>query len=225
MKMDLNNNLRKIYEPYLEEVKRSLLEYPKHFSYPLLMHCFDDFYEAKRKLLIVGKETFSWQGILSAEVTLDTIIKGYKEFKLGQNYYNSPFWRFSLSLQNILNGNVLPLGFLWTNFSKLDYNKTSPPARLIKQNPKIFGFDLLVEELNIVKPDILVFLTNWNNEYGWQFERVFNGVQYETLKEGYLYLCKHHLLPKKTFLTWHPNGLQYKGKFSEVLNLISDNCK
>ena len=221
--MEINQELKSIYEPYLEKLKAVSKEHSDKFSYPLLMNVFSDYEKAKNKVLYVGKETYGWIDTMnnSENLTADYLMEGYKEFEFAKHYHgrNSPFWRFVRTCHEKLNGENLPNGLLWTNFSKCDSNGTTPDYELQKINDK--GFDLIVDEIRITKPDIVIFITGW--DYERQFQRVFNGLEYKTLEEKYLYQCIHEALPKHSYMTMHPKGLQIRKMFDTTLNKIVEN--
>ncbi|WP_300598603.1 hypothetical protein [Niabella sp.] len=223
--MRINQQLKSVYEDYLAELKRLPKEQTGKFSYPLLMKAFPSYEKVKHKILFVGKETYGWGGTMnkSQNLTVEKLMKDYEAFEFAKNYpgRNSPFWRFLRVCHNKLNGEDFPDGFLWTNISKCDNNGTSPEFKLQKLNDK--GFEMILDEIQITKPEIVIFITGWNYEY--QFQRVFSGLEYKTLEENYLYQCIHPALPKHSYMTMHPNGLQFRKKFDTTLNQIIDKIR
>ena len=220
---EINNQLKSIYETYLNELKTLSADQGDNFSCPLLMHAFDDYSSVKHKVLYVGKETYGWLGTMenSKDLTVDILTDTYTNFEFGKDYSgrNSPFWRFIKTFHNKLNGEDFTNGFLWTNFSKCDSNGTTPSYNLQKLNDK--GFELILDEIKITKPDIVIFITGWDYEH--QFQRVFSGLEYETLEENYLYKCIHSALPTHTYMTMHPKGLQLRKQFNPILDKILEN--
>lgn len=216
----INNELKQLYETYLTELKKATHGIGDQFSHPILMHVFDDYEKVNRKVMFVGKETYSWYGTMenSERLNVDLILDNYKDFELAKDYHgkNSPFWSFIKTIHHRLNGEEHPLGFLYTNFSKCDSHKTTPSPELQKLNEK--GFDLIKEEIKISKPDVVIFITGW--EYENQFQRVFQGLGYETLIENYLYKCKHAELPAHSYMTMHPKALRLRKKFESVMEGI-----
>lgn len=223
--MTLNDDLRAIYTPYLENLKINSRSVADKFSYPLLMKVFDDYEKVDTKILFVGKETYGWHGTMadSKEVTVDSLMSKYEGFEFAKDYHgrNSPFWRFIKACHTTINGDKFSNGFLWTNFSKCDSGGTTPTRELQDLNKK--GFDLLASEIEIVKPDTVIFITGW--DYEAQFQRVFNGLTYETLEENLIYRCIHELLPKRTYMTMHPNGLHFRGKFVSTIDFLTVTIK
>lgn len=219
----INQSLKKCYETYLAELKNITKEKSSLFSYPLLMKSFSDYEKARRKVLYVGKETYGWIDTMdnSENLTVDDLMDHYQAFEFAKDYHgrNSPFWRFVRTCHNKINGENLPNGLLWTNFSKCDSNEATPDYELQKMNNK--GFDLILDEINITKPDIVIFITGWDYEH--QFQRVFSGLEYKTLEENYLYQCIHSDLPAHSYMTMHPKGLQIRKRLDFILNKIAYN--
>jgi hypothetical protein len=219
--MNLNDELRKLYVPYFEELKLNSKSVADKFSFPLLMKVFPDYEKVNTRILFIGKETHGWYGTMadSIDVTVDSLMNEYEGFEFAKEYQsrNSPFWRFIKIFHSTINGDTFPNGFLWTNFSKCDSGGTTPTQELQDLNRK--GFDLLINEIEILKPDTIIFITGW--DYEKQFQRVFSGISYEILEENFIYRCDHELLPKSTYMTMHPNGLNFRKKFKSTIDLLT----
>jgi hypothetical protein len=188
------------------------------------MKVFPDYEKVRRKILFVGKETYGWIDTMqnSEYLTVDYLMESYEEFCFAKNYSSrgSPFWRFVNKLHENVNGPEFPTGLLWTNFSKCDSRGTTPGHDLQRAND--IGFSMIKDEIKIINPDVVVFITGWSYEY--QFQRVFQGLQYATIEENYIYKCNHVDLPNKTFMTMHPNALNFRKKFYSTLATIIEHC-
>ena len=227
---NLNSELQKIYKPYYEELKKRANELPDETSCPLLMHVFDEYEQSKVKILIVGKETNSWEN-LKASLRLEDIIEKYQEFELGHGYIPkngkkrtlcSPFWNFSRKFYTKSN-NVSERkkkGFLWTNISKFDTGHGSRTPENIHRFKE--GFELLRIEVKIIKPDVVLFFTgndynvNIENDLNLSFEIVDSKLNIVQLKDPL------NIFPKNTYKIYHPNFL-YRNKnisHEEVSNKI-----
>ena len=222
--MSINEKLEIIYESYLKNLKVQSAQNPEYFSYPLFMKVFPDYEKARKKILFVGKETYGWIDTMKnlSDLTTKFLMESYEEFEFAKDYHgrNSPFWRFVKMFYHSINGDKLPNGFLWTNFSKCDSFGTTPSFEIQKLNES--GFNLIKNEINIVKPDIVLFLTGWTFEH--HFQRIFNGLNYITIEKDFIYQCEHPSLPENTFMTMHPNGLNFRKKFTSTLNIIKSKC-
>jgi hypothetical protein len=222
--MSINEKLKEIYQPYLKNLIINTQEFSEDFSCPILMKVHPDIEKVRKRILYVGRETNEWMGTMSDtnNLSVDYLMDGYEEFEFAKDYYgrNSPFWRFIKAVHESINGIDYPNGILWTNFSKCDSKGTTPSPDLQKLNE--IGFDLLKDEINILTPDVIIFLTGWSYEN--QFQRVFKGIKYEVIEENFLYKCIHESFSNKTFMTMHPMGLNFRKKLnpmiSQICNLI-----
>ena len=136
--MSINEKLEIIYESYLQNLKVQSAQNPEHFSYPLFMKVFPDYEKARKKILFVGKETYGWIDTMKnlSDLTTKFLMDSYEEFEFAKDYHgrNSPFWRFVKMFYHSINGDKLPNGFLWTNFSKCDSYGTTPSFEIQKLN-------------------------------------------------------------------------------------------
>ena len=212
----INQQLRDVYQPYLDHLhEQDWSKYPK-VSSPLLMHVFDDYVAMLRKVMIVGQETHSWAGEMNQQHDLPHILRVYEGFKLGQHFakqgkrtriLTSPFWNFSRSIFHGLNSDMSRQtpGFLWTNISKFDDGGTTPNQELQHKNER--GFHLLREEIRITKPDVVIFLTG--TKYDCWIAKVFNLIELpEPVLDGLLWRIhtNNDILPLM-FKTQHPRTL------------------
>ncbi len=219
---NMNEQLTPLYNEYLAFLKDLSIELRQNMSYPLLMTVHPEYAEVPRKVLYVGKETYTWVNTLDQdqdqELSVEYLRRRYTDFAFAKNYHgrNSPFWRFVYSCHNQLNGESVPSGLLWTNISKCDSGGTTPARELQDINKP--GFDLLIKEIEVVKPDVVLFLTGWS--YDHHIQRIFQGIEYDTIEDNYLYRCKHRQLPEHTFQTMHPNGLNFRKKLNTIFEKI-----
>lgn len=222
---NLNKQLKDLYSEFLPKFVGSFNETElQELSLPLLMHVFSEYVKAKVKILFVGQETFGWGGKLNDSDKLNTssLTELYKKFKfaIDSKKRNSPFWRFLHDFNNKMNPNGNEGGFLWTNLSKTDHNKTTPKKEL--QCKAISGYLLLREELKIIKPDIVIFLTSW--KYDNMLREIFPNVEFDIIKPRFLTQLKHNDLPILTFRTYHPAYLNRSKNFEEILVELVNRC-
>ena len=229
---NLNQQLRAIYKPYPETTYNQKWQAADKVSAPLLMNAFEEYGYMAKKILFVGQETHGW-GQMNKQSDAETLQKDYASFNLGKSanygdgklprYLKSPFWNFSRSLFYNLNKSVNGVsrktnGFLWTNISKFDTNSTTPNFELQEQNPA--GFELLKQEIFIVKPDVVVFLTG--RKYDCWLDRILAPQKVDVLENNLLWMLNdpNQLLPKLTFQTQHPRTLCMQKVYGEVLNKV-----
>lgn len=221
----INQQLQDVYEDYLDHFYGQTWNGP--ISSPLLMHVFDEYTTVDQKIMFVGQETHSW-GSAETKPTASTLQEGYRNFDLGKKanygpikglrYLTSHFWNFSRNYYHRMNQKAAPKtnGFLWTNISKFDSGATTPSYELQKQNER--GFELLKKELDITKPDVIVFLTG--SKYDGWIDKLFSPAQEPLMSNGLLYKLSSadHCLPKIAFQTKHPRTLCFEKQYRNVLD-------
>ena len=225
----LNNQLQTIYEPYLAHLYSQ--EWPADVSAPLLMNIFAEYTQMPVKVLFVGQETHGWDH-LSKQLTVEMLQRMYASFDLGKHadygdgkkprYLRSPFWNFCRSCFYQLNQDSgvekKTNGFLWTNISKFDSSSTTPHADLQERNR--FGFELFKQELSIIQPDVVVFLTG--TKYDYWLDQLFTLERESELDNGLLTMLHDStgLLPRLSFQTKHPRTLCMQKSYRPVLNKL-----
>lgn len=136
---------------------------------------------------------------------------------------NSPFWWFMRDLNAIYQQSDLRKTVLWTNLSKIDIGKNRPTGDLFDNT--MAGFiDLLLEEIKILKPELLIIMTSSPN-YNWHLKEnlgLTTGLpQREELIPKLLYKWSSDKLPLSTFQICHPNSLRFrKGGFKQNAETI-----
>lgn len=242
-KQEINERLKAIYQDYLSGLlvqKDSLSEINQNISSPLFMKVFDEYEMAKYKILIVGQETNSWCDNLGTH-THDDLLNEYETFELGQKVIfgkkkfprilNSPFWNFSrrffvntnFSENERTKENRLKKGFLWTNISKIDDDGDSTNEAINNLNSE--GFKLLRREVEIVKPDVVLFMTGgkYNQEIethlNLKFEEIFTTEDKKTSVERAIHI-NEVAFPKHTYRINHPRFLYSYRNHNTILDKL-----
>lgn len=129
---------------------------------PLLLYINDEeqYVHADIKIMFFGQETNSWEGELGKK-SIEELLKTYSDF-FGQGKcfrYGGPFWNTVKDYMNTikqLNPNK-SVGYVWNNILKIgkETSKGKPNNTFIDiQKEK---FPVIKEEINILKPDIVIF--------------------------------------------------------------------
>jgi hypothetical protein len=71
--------LNNLYKNYYLDLQIRAADFENNPSSPLLMHVFPEYFEAKNKLMIVGKETNSWADHVKNKIPLNDVIDYYLE--------------------------------------------------------------------------------------------------------------------------------------------------
>jgi len=202
----------------------------KDISPPLLISPPDEYFNQRIKLMVIGLETRGKAGNpgpgwynnrirQTPEVdAVEFLMCVYKnEYRLGLGGKSkSVFWPFVRELEKNLG--ITEGAIVWSNVNKVDQNGTSPSRTVRKAVRSIFP--VLTEEISILAPDILVFLTKAYDKY---LKRVFNGHFVEVPGCGQ-FLAKfiHAAPPFKSFRTAHPRWLERRGLSPTVLEKLKE---
>jgi hypothetical protein len=184
----IQDQLNGIYMEYLDqlyentEMLDSIDKY--ELSSPLFLSVDTDrgnYVAGSLRMLFVGKETNGWfnpeerrlanlSSIKSKkEEYLQALVQHYRRFNLGYKQRMSALWRFLDIVKGEFSQKV-DLGFLWTNLIRHDYLCKAMPFDLF-QKIDFHSNQILRKEIEILKPDILIFLTG--PSYDWYITHTF----------------------------------------------------
>ncbi len=219
-----DEKLEKLYQSKIEGLK-FIENSQKELDGPLLMSCWDDLYEkADIKLLIIGQENFGWWGEKTSDI--GGLMEIYTDFCMALNYHNrkSWFWQGVFKLNGLLNPKLAnePC-FLWTNVSKYCTWEGGP----ISWNDHKFvieNFNILPDEIDVLKPDAVIFLSgpHYDDKIKIQFdenlvfEQINNNISVRELAK-----IKHPKLPNHTYRTYHPRYLNFQNKLVYLTTIAS----
>ena len=184
----------------------------------------------KYKILIVGQENDGW-GIednarLSMFATLDFLDS--KDYNDRRPFFSFPY-KFCKSINNL--GDIQDSKktyFTWVNLREFSFNE-APKTSLSKEAQNIIDneFNILEEEIKIINPDIVLFLTGPRYDYHMEIEKQLKGVEFKTV-ENYdirqFARVEHKSLPKNSFRIYHPFYLRINGLESEYLERLKKEC-
>ncbi len=220
----INTKLRQLYSENWEALTQSIPA-RKGYSFPLLMDANTSYPVAPTKILIVGQQTFGWFGTFGERQTADPIkdlMLEYSNFNRGENYVSSPFWVASHLLQQTINPGSDPYGIMWSNLIRVDLAKER--AEPIEEN--LCLIPLLRQEIEIVKPQVVVFFTGPN--YDTRLKSTFSALKMFMI-EGYdsrmLSRVVHPDLPFHSYRTYHPGYLKRQGQIMPIVNKIAELVK
>jgi len=182
-------------------------------------------YERQRtRLLVIGQQTNSWYNDWVREKrgteAIDKLMEIYRDvFRLGL-IVGTTFWQAVRSLERRLG--VEAGAILWSNLNKVDENRARPSKDI--ENRILQVFPVLEQEINLAKPDVVVFFTG--PEYEQLLTSAFRGADRvgAGLDLKVLARVRHRSLPAKTFRTYHPNYLRRARLTEPVLSRIASLC-
>lgn len=162
--MSINRQLSQLYQVHWDELIRNgeRLD-PAIQTNPMLLW-FDEprFSLATKRILICGQETWGWDGF---GTSIAEGMETYRRFFIEENFYpgygQSSFWKafryFKTAFCNIYGEQNCT--FIYQNLSKMGRNDgPTGVTSEIRQLERKF-FPVLRDEVNILKPDIVLFLT------------------------------------------------------------------
>ena len=199
-----------------------------------LMNVEKAYVTAPTKILFVGMETHGWKMYDSDLDTVEYLMNYYEEISYKVEKHTSPFWRFrrDFSKEFGISDPEFRRATLWTNLSKIDVAKTTPPGLDFGHLSQAF-IGLLMAEIEIVKPDVVLILTTnghytWHvNNYGWLRDAPFSEEKpAELTRTSVIPKMIDHLraagrLPEHTYQISHPNYLCLQpGGYSEIVKQL-----
>ena len=227
---EVNQKLLKLFESkwgIVEKVCNAVND--KELKIVLHLACVPPNYEKmKYKILIVGQENDGW-GIednarLSMFATLDFLDS--KDYNDRRPFFSFPY-KFCKSINNL--GDIQDSKktyFTWVNLREFSFNE-APKTSLSKEAQNIIDneFNILEEEIKIINPDIVLFLTG--HKYDYHIEKQLKGVEFKTVEnytERQFARVEHEALPKNSFRIYHPLYLRYRKLENEYLERLKKEC-
>ncbi|MEC0208199.1 hypothetical protein P4H70_04490 [Paenibacillus ehimensis] len=188
-------------------------------SNPFLIDADETYQDASTKILFVGKETNGWGQYIDSinrepEDAVCDLQNDYIRFRKDGKWRHTPFWRACRIICDKLNSGGPKNGYMTSNLIKLDQNKTRPSPEV--EEIICNNFPLLYYEINILRPDVVLFFTG--PYYDDRLQRTFAGSVLEAVNGMPLnLLCRviHDKLPYHSYRTYHP-GYSLRGNKAKV---------
>lgn len=236
--MKVNEQLLELYNSKYPELKKALFDYNSKImdktteemcaTNPLLIKVNSEWENSNLKILIFGQETNFWareagnnqnDSLFCGDV--DPVINVYQDFFLGNQMYNSPFWNEFKRIKNSLDNENKKISVLWNNVIKIGRQGIGNVEEINIITKKYF--DVIKEEINILKPDVIIFFTgpNYDNHIqnfisDFEFKQI---ADYDTDK-----LCELKLIDfdniQKVIRTYHPQYLYLNKLRKEYIEKI-----
>lgn len=172
--MSLNSKLFELYNAYwsaLLDFGRSIGD--PHPTAPLLLSVDEArISQADKIIMICGQETWGWNSFGSS---IEDGMALYHRFFTNGEFYEgygvSSFWKafrfFKANLASVYSGQKLE--FVWQNISKIGRNDehtgVTDVIRLLERQ----YFPVFKEEMNLIQPDMILFLTGPDRDHDIQF--------------------------------------------------------
>lgn len=226
---EINQKLLKLFESKWEAVNKVYDTLQEEEEWAVLhLACVPYNYEKmKYKILIVGQENngygYETEPKKSMLFTLD--------FQSNRYYDNAPFfsfpYSFCASINDCDNEKYSKKSYLaWVNLKEFSFETSSKkPLNEKAQNIIDNEYNILEEEIKIINPDIVLFLTG--PYYDYYIEKQLKGVEFKTVENyqiGQFARVEHKSLPKNSFRIYHPFYLRINGLESEYLEKLKKEC-
>lgn len=214
---DLNEKLTSLYEKHWDDfIEHVYKNGEKPCAFPYLIATDERYAKARKRVMICGQETNGWgkekdysqsSGILELQEMYYNFVKGN---------YSYSFWRFIRELRMRFSEDV---GFIYQNIVKVGKYQAKGADDTIYQLSKNH-FPVWQEELQILKPDIIVFLTgpNYDGKIRYALGNVNPTQLTKNNKIVELHFEKHPNL--HAIKTYHPGYLSRVKSFDEMLERI-----
>lgn len=124
---------------------------------PFLIAPTNEYYNSDKRIMIIGQETNRWAGEMYGKYEIQTpenLMNLNDIFVNIDSDYKSPFWNFINDLQKLISD----IKIVVNNIVKIG-KKHGRGCDDNINNLTLQHFNILSEEIKILKPDILIFLT------------------------------------------------------------------
>jgi hypothetical protein len=234
---NMNESLKKIYYSKWDNLSKALnlalIEKSNVLkpSNPLLISLNNNNYEnSDIKIMVFGQETNSWYEDFNND--FNKTLKLYDNFfnnGYAQKEYGSPFWQGINRFIELLKEKKpeKKIGLVWNNLIKIgcsERNANRPPEYLNKIEKE--HFKIINEEVKILKPDIILFLSG--PDYDSSIQSNFENIKFNTISKKYdlrkiakLSFENH----KNIYRTYHPKYLRMSKKTDEYFKAIIENVE
>lgn len=226
---EMNQKLLKLFESkweVAEKVKNAVTN--KDLDLVLHNACVPYNYEKmKYKILIVGQENYGWHfkenAIESMFATLDFLNMKY--------YDNTPIfmfpYNFCKSINNLENAkDPKKTYFTWVNLREFSFDEDAKmPLNKEAQDIIDNEYNILEEEIKIIAPDIVLFLTG--PRYDCHIRKQLNDIEFKEVKNYNIRQfarLEHKSLPKNSFRIYHPGYLKRIGLEKKYLERLKKEC-
>jgi len=243
--MTTNKSLENLYTSKWDEIRDILLSFNEEdpedtdnlATHPLLIKIDEEYEKADLKIMIFGKETNTWyveynHGVFGYDIDMESLLSIYEEFYLNKRYksYGRPFWNYINKIRsNSSIDGLKKIGYVWNNVLKIGKVASGTPLQGLL-NKTVEHFNVIPQEIEILKPDILIFFCGHGYD-NYISERVgaFSVQPIDDFKINEFCKLNFSNIPVKlAFRTYHPGYLHYlpidqrNNIFETIIKLINE---
>lgn len=212
----MKTELLSIYNHRQKDFKNVVEKFPDDdLAGPFLMFPNSDYYLQPNRLLIVGQETNGWSYHID---DFEKQMQHYADFNVGIEYFASPFWNITRKVETALNNKLYSCA--WTNLNKFDLDSGRPHGEYEAAISKLD--DILLSEINVLKPDFCLFYTGPAFDY--RLKSIFSEIEFIEITGFTLrQFCKlkHPDLPENSYRSHHPKSLRLRYLEDDFIDYIA----
>ncbi len=227
---NINDQLKELYSKKWEKLSSELNEMVQSDDFeikpgnPLILSLWNpnQYKTSDVKIMILGQENNGWEGIFNGN--LESGLDVCSSFYRGEYYAHRGFFHNHFNLiVNLLKANFVnkKLGIVWSNVIKVGKanDKNIPPEYIV--NSTLQNFNVLQDELDILTPDIILFLSG--PDYDVYINKQIENVEFSSFKNYDRRKVSKVNIPNipMAFRTYHPNSMHFLGK-PEYTKIYSD---
>jgi hypothetical protein len=235
--MSINQQLHDLYSEHWGDLLSQLDDEKNEHTNPLLI-CIDEekLANADIKVMIFGQETKGWWDKDGFTRSINVGMDRYKKFFCDEGFYpgykRSAYWKGFRFFQKELNkhNKGKKIIYIWNNISKIGKANAKtgviPRIRAIERN----SFPVIKKEVDIIKPDIMIFLTGPNRDHDIKFH--FSDVKFlnsdTSNTQRQLAKVSSKYLPPMSIRMYHPSffkGFNTKLKSNAIKLLTTASSK
>ena len=205
---------KKHWNDYLNNIRRNPDIDPAN---PFLIVVPKDYTTKEKRVMFCGQETQGWGNEFDdnpESATIDALLRIYNGF-VNSGGYNSPYWSFI----NAIKEKCPNTSFVCNNIVKIG-KRTGAGCDDKINDLTLKHFPVLPEELKILNPDMIVFLTG--PKYDWRIAKALGHFKTEEIK-GFRKFDKivfdNSLMPL-SYRCYHPRYLRYCKQESFVRSFL-----
>lgn len=228
---EINQNLLNLYTSKYPKLTKELneknksLEHKDRATNPLLLKVDENYTNARLKIMIFGQETNTWLGEQNnAEFLgeIEPVYNLYEDFFLSDNCYSygGQFWN---GISRFVQLTEQEVGIVWNNVFKIGKCGKGAPSASI-QEIQFEHFNVIQEEIKILKPDLLVFFSG--PYYDGHIKKAFGKLGRKQI-DGFSekQLCELEVSDTiPSFRTYHPNYL-WRNNINKYLEPIVERTR
>lgn len=193
-------------------------------THPMLLKVNEEYENADVKVMIFGQETNGWNDFFDEDSQIEPLLDLYQKFYLDKEYedYGKAFWNYIKNLKARISTNIpKEVGYVWNNVLKIGKCESGTPQNGLI-NYTLQHFNVIPQEIEILKPDVLLFFSGPN--YDEHIRKMVGNYSTQPIEKfSPQEFCKLNFsnIPVKLALrTYHPGAHLKSEKRDDISNTI-----